>query len=116
MAAIKKITQMSTAGKVHRKQPFPEVPRNFAPVTSGVKKPHRYRPRADALCKIRRHRNSNESPTHKLPFQRLVCKIARAFKIGIQLESSAVIAVQEASESYLFALFEDANHECSRNS
>ena len=45
----------------------------------------------------------------KLPFQRLVREIAQDFKTDLRFQSSAVLALQEASEAYLVGLFEDTN-------
>jgi histone H3 len=45
----------------------------------------------------------------KLPFQRLVREIAQNFKTDLRFQSSAVMALQEASEAYLVGLFEDTN-------
>ncbi|XP_010000741.1 PREDICTED: histone H3.3-like [Chaetura pelagica] len=47
--------------------------------------------------------------TRKLPFQRLVREIAQDFKTDLRFQSSAVMALQEASEAYLVGLFEDTN-------
>jgi histone H3 len=46
---------------------------------------------------------------HKLPFQRLVREITQDFKTYLHFQSSAVMALQEASEAYLVGLFEDTN-------
>ncbi|KAF0687839.1 histone H3-like, partial [Aphis craccivora] len=54
--------------------------RKSAPATGGVKKPHRYR-RGDLSD----------------------------FKTDLRFQSSAVMALQEASEAYLVSLFEDTN-------
>ncbi|XP_009975984.1 PREDICTED: histone H3.3-like [Tauraco erythrolophus] len=43
------------------------------------------------------------------PFQRLVREIAQDFKTDLRFQSSAVMALQEASEAYLVGLFEDTN-------
>ena len=45
----------------------------------------------------------------KLPFQRLVREIAQDFKTDLRFQSSAILALQEASEAYLVGLFEDTN-------
>merc|ERR1712087_843839 len=45
----------------------------------------------------------------KLPFQRLVREIAQDFKTDLRFQSSAIMALQEASEAYLVGLFEDTN-------
>ncbi len=83
--------------------------RKTAPAIGGVKKPHRYRPGTVALREIRKYQKSTELLIRKLPFQRLVREIAGAFKSDLRFQSSAVLALQEASESYLVGLFEDTN-------
>merc|ERR1712198_290677 len=75
-----------------------------APATGGVKKPHRYRPGTVALREIRRYKKSTELLLRKLPFQRLVREIAQDFKTDLRFQSSAVMALQEASEAYLVGL------------
>uniref|UniRef100_A0A8C0UA03 Core Histone H2A/H2B/H3 domain-containing protein n=1 Tax=Cyanistes caeruleus TaxID=156563 RepID=A0A8C0UA03_CYACU len=72
-------------------------------------KPHRYRPGTVALREIRRYQKSTELLIRKLPFQRLVREIAQDFKTDLRFQSSAVMALQEASEAYLVGLFEDTN-------
>jgi histone H3/H4 len=66
--------------------------------TGGVKKPHRFRPGTVALREIRRYQKSTELLIRKLPFQRLVREIAQDFKTDLRFQSSAVLALQEASE------------------
>lgn len=43
------------------------------------------------------------------PFQRLVREIAQDYKTDLRFQSNAVLALQEAAESYLVSLFEDTN-------
>uniref|UniRef100_A0A8C5SEV7 Core Histone H2A/H2B/H3 domain-containing protein n=1 Tax=Laticauda laticaudata TaxID=8630 RepID=A0A8C5SEV7_LATLA len=88
---------------------WPPSARKSAPATGGVKKPHRYRPGTVALREIRRYQKSTELLIRKLPFQRLVREIAQDFKTDLRFQSSAVMALQEASEAYLVGLFEDTN-------
>ena len=83
--------------------------RRSAPMTGGVKRPHRYRPGTVALREIRKYQNSTELLIRKVPFQRLVREITQDFKTEIRYTASAVLALQEASESYLVGMFEDAN-------
>ncbi|PWA72197.1 histone H3/CENP-A [Artemisia annua] len=83
--------------------------RKSAPATGGVKKPHRFRPGTVALREIRKYQKSTELLIKKLPFQRLVREIAQDFKTDLRFQSSAVAALQEASEAYLVGLFEDTN-------
>jgi len=75
----------------------------------GVKKPHRFRPGTVALREIRKYQKSTELLIRKLPFQRLVREIAQDFKTDLRFQSSAIAALQEASESYLVGLFADSN-------
>ena len=107
MARTKQTARKSTGGKAPRKQLATKAARKSAPATGGVKKPHRYRPGTVALREIRRYQKSTELLIRKLPFQRLVREIAQDFKTDLRFQSSAVMALQEASEAYLVGLFED---------
>jgi histone H3 len=81
-----------------------------APTSYGrIKKPHRYRPGTVALREIRRYQKSTDLLIRKLPFQRLVREIAQDFKSDLRFQSSAILALQEASEAYLVGIFEDTN-------
>ena len=104
MARTKQTARKSTGGKAPRKQLATKAARKSAPATGGVKKPHRYRPGTVAL-----REKSTELLIRKLPFQRLVREIAQDFKTDLRFQSSAVLALQEASEAYLVGLFEDTN-------
>ena len=76
----------------------------------GMRKPHRYWPGTVALREIRRYQKSMELLIRKLPFQRLVREIAQDLsKMSICFQSGAIIALQEASETYLVGLLEDSN-------
>ncbi|ORE12808.1 histone H3 [Rhizopus microsporus] len=109
MARTKQTARKSTGGKAPRKQLATKAARKSAPSTGGVKKPHRYRPGTVALREIRRYQKSTELLIRKLPFQRLVREIAQDFKTDLRFQSSAIGALQEASEAYLVSLFEDTN-------
>ncbi|XP_046884670.1 histone H3-like [Hypomesus transpacificus] len=115
MARTKQTARKSTGGKAPRKQLATKAARKSAPATGGVKKPHRYRPGTVALREIRltsinyRYQKSTELLIRKLPFQCLVREIAQDFKTDLRFQSSAVMALQEASEAYLVGLFEDTN-------
>ena len=74
------------------------------------KKPHRYHPGTVALREIWRYQKSTELLIRKLPFQRLVQKLAQDLgKMNVHFQSRAIMALQEASEAYLVGLLEDAN-------
>uniref|UniRef100_A0A2K6C9N2 Core Histone H2A/H2B/H3 domain-containing protein n=1 Tax=Macaca nemestrina TaxID=9545 RepID=A0A2K6C9N2_MACNE len=61
-----------------------------------------------ALREIRATR-SPRSADPQAALQRLVREIAQDFKTDLRFQSSAVMALQEASEAYLVGLFEDTN-------
>jgi histone H3 len=98
MARTKQTARKSTGGKAPRKQLATKAARKSAPATGGIKKPHRFRPGTVALREIRRYQKSTELLIRKLPFQRLVREIAQDFKTDLRFQTSAVLALQEASE------------------
>ncbi len=77
----------------------------------GMKKPHRYRTGTVACREIRKYQKSTELLIRKAPFQHLVNKIAIDIKLDLQMQSTALLALQEALKAYLVCLFEDTN-EC----
>ena len=111
MARTKQTARKATGGKAPRKQIATKAARKkTAPATGrGIKKPHRYRPGTVALREIRRYQKSTDLLIRKMPFQRLVREIAQDRRTDLRFQSSAVIALQEASEAYLVGLFEDTN-------
>ena len=99
----------ATGGKAPRKNVASKAARKTAPSSGGIKKPHRFKPGTVALREIRKYQKSTELLVRKLPFQRLVREIAQEFKTDLRFQSSAILALQEASESYMVGLFEDTN-------
>ena len=88
MARTKQTARKNTGGKAPRKHIAHKQAKksSTAAATGGVKKPHRFRPGTVALREI-----------------------ASEFKSDLRFQSSAVLALQEASEAYLVGLFEDTN-------
>lgn len=74
-----------------------------------IKHPRRYRPGTVAPREIRRFQKTEKLLVPKLPFQRLVREVAQDFRADLRFQSTAILALQEASEAYLVGLFEDAN-------
>ena len=109
MVRVKQTARKSMGGKVPRKFLSSLAARKSSPATSGVKKPHRYRPGTVALRDIRRYQKSTQLLISKMPFQRLVREIAQNIRQNLRFQSSTIIALQEASEAYLVGLFEDTN-------
>ena len=92
-------------GKKCRGGKKPRVPKGT------VKKPFRYRPGTVALREIRKYQKSTELLIRKLPFQRLVKEVCRdLFKTeNYRFQSTALLALQEASEIFLVSMFDDVN-------
>jgi len=76
-----------------------------------IKTHRRYRPGTVALREIKYFQRSTVMLLRKSPFHRLVREIAQRMMVrgDILWQSSALEALQEASESYLVGLFEDTN-------
>ncbi|KAJ3367818.1 centromeric DNA-binding histone H3-like protein cse4 [Allomyces arbusculus] len=77
----------------------------------------RYRPGTVALREIRRYQKTYDVLLRKAPFARVVRDIAQNYtyldedgsEVSFRWQSSALMALQEASEAYLVGLFEDTN-------
>ena len=82
------------------------------PPRGKVRKPRRFRPGTVALRQIRKYQKSTELLIRKLPFQRLVREVVWEFDKTrtLRLQSTAILALQEASESFLVNMFENVNH------
>ncbi|CAB9517037.1 Histone H3 [Seminavis robusta] len=95
----------------------------LGPKSGCTKKPRSYRPDTVALKEIRKYQGSTDLLLRKAPLQRLVREIVqdigdgdrdsngqmKAKYLDLWYQSKAMLALQEAGESYLVGLFEDAN-------
>ena len=109
MARTKQTARKSTGGKAPRKTLCTKAARKSAPTAGGVKKVHRYRPGTVALREIRKYRKTTELLIPKLGFQRFVRIVSAEFSSTLRFQSSALLALQEATEAYMVGLFEDTN-------
>ena len=74
------------------------------------KPPRRFRPGTVALRQIRKYQKSTELLIRKLPFQRLVREVMYNLDrtgVGYRIQSTALLAMQEAAEAYLVNMFAD---------
>ena len=62
-----------------------------------------------ALREICRFQKSVDLLIPLLSFQRLVQEVAQDFRIDLRIQSSAILALQEAAEQFLVMLFESVN-------
>lgn len=72
-----------------------------------TRKPYRLKQNTRALREIRKYQKSTDLLIRKRCFQRVVREIAQNCKHDLRFQSEALGALQEASESFLVALFED---------
>ena len=87
--------------------------------TGGIKKPHRYHLGLIALREICRYQQSTESLIRRTPFNKLIKEISQEYRIcpegpgtpsvQVRFQSTALAALQEATENFLVGLFEDTN-------
>ena len=69
----------------------------------------KFRPGTLALREIRHYQKKTCLLIRKLPFYRLVREILMDERTDLRIQSSAVMALQEACEAYCVGLFEDSN-------
>ncbi len=108
MARTKQTTCKSTGGKAPRIQ---LATNNLARSFGGVQKPHRWCPGTIALRETCKHQKNMDLLMRKARFQHLVRKIACEMKSDLQMQSTALLALQEAAQAYLGGLFNNTN-EC----
>ena len=110
MARTKQTARKSTGGKAPRGH-YRTVNglRMGRHETGGVRKPRRWRPGTAALREIRKYQKSTELLIRKLPFQRLVREVTQDIKEDLRFQSTSILALQEASESFLVNMFEQVN-------
>ena len=113
MPRIKQSARKSTGGwsQQRRTQLMTRAVKKRTPLTGGVKKPQRYRPGTVALREIRKYQKSGDLLIPKVNFQRLVREVVQSVcrdrNIDTKrIQSTALLALQEASEHYLVDLFQ----------
>ena len=72
-----------------------------------------------ALREIRRYQKSTECLIKRSPFQKLIREISQEYRVcpqgpgtpsmQVRFQSTAIAALQEAAENFIFCLFEDVN-------
>lgn len=85
-------------------------PRGPTSAQPRVRRKRRARPGEKALREIRQYQGSTSLLLRRLPFARLVREIQYGMtRQPYRWQGSAILALQEASEAHLVALFEDSN-------
>jgi histone H3 len=85
------------------------IVKKTAPAEGGMKKKFRFRPGTVALREIKKYQKATDLLLAKAPFQRFVRAICDGIDGQLRFQAQALLALQEAAESYLTGLFEDAN-------
>ena len=108
--------RIPNGGKQHHKHILHKTLK-WKSTTGGIKKPHRYHPGLLALCEICRYQQSTESLIKRMPFNKLINEISQGYgicpegpgtpSVQVRFQSTALAALQGATENFLVGLFED---------
>jgi histone H3 len=109
MVRTKQTAKRSAGVKAARKKLLTKAAIRSLPEAGGLKKASRYRPGTVALSQIRKYQGSTDLLIRKAPFQRLVREVGALLYQNLRFQSTAVLALQEASEQYLIGVFEDSH-------
>ncbi|CAM6112360.1 unnamed protein product [Calypogeia fissa] len=109
MARTKQIARKSHGGKAPPKILATKAALRMNTSNAPLKRLYRYKPGTVALREIRKYQKGTDLLIRKHPFQRLVRELAQEFKADLRFQSHAVLALQEAAETYLVGIFEDTN-------
>jgi histone H3 len=110
MARTKQTARKSTGGATPHFYLATKAARAAAQKGVSVRKPHRWHPGMVALREIQKFQKNTDLLIRKAPFQRLVHKIALKFgKSDLQMQSTALLALQEAAEYFMVDDFSDTN-------
>ncbi len=110
MACVKQTARKSTGGVPPRYHLATKAAQSAGQKAIAVRKPHSWRPGTVALREIRKFKKKTNLLVRKDPFQRLVQEVALKFgKSDLQMQSTAVLALQEAAEYFIVDVFSDTN-------
>jgi histone H3 len=110
MARAKQTARKSTGGAIPRYHLATKAAQVTAQKAIAMRKPHRWRPGMVALREIQKFQKNTDLLIRKAPFQHLVRKIALKFgKSDLQIQSTAVLALQEAAIYFMVDVFSNTN-------
>ncbi len=109
-ARVKQTAQKLTGGKPPCLHLATKAARQSAQQIGGMKKPTPSCPGTVALKEIRKFQQTTDLLIKKAPFQCLVCKLAQKIgKSDLQMQSTALLALQKAAEAFIIYVFSDTN-------
>ncbi len=110
MARVKQTAHKSTGRVPPRYHLATKAAQSARQKAIAMRKPHRWRPGMVAAREIRKFQKTTDLLIRKTPFQRLVQEIALTFgKSDLGMQSTAVLALQEAAEYFMVDVFSDTN-------
>ena len=111
MARVKQLARKSEGigGKPSRKLATNKKSKKSSQITDKKKKFHRFRPGIGATKENKKYQKNTEFFIRKIPFLRLVREIAQEISKDIIFKRSAILTLQEETESFIIKLFEDSN-------
>jgi histone H3 len=110
MARVKQTAHKSTGGVPPHYHLATKAAQSAGQKAIAMRKPHRWSSGMVAAREIRKFQKTTDLLIRKAPFLRLVQEIALKFgKSDLQMQSTAVLALQEAAEYFMVDVFSDTN-------
>ncbi len=111
MARVKQTARKSTGGVPPRYHLATKAAQSAGQKVIAMRKPHRWRPGMVAAREIHKFEKTTDLLIRKAPFQHLVKEIVQALskKSDLQMQSTALLALQEAAEYFMVDVFSDTN-------
>jgi histone H3 len=111
MACVKQTARKSTGGAPPHFHLATKAAQLAMQKVIAVRKPHRWCPGMVAAREIPKFQKATDLLIRKAPFQRLVRKVAEKLsgKSDLQMQSTAVLALQEAAEYFMVDVSRDTN-------
>ncbi len=111
MARVKQTAHKSTGGAPPCLHLATKAEQVAAQKAIAVRKPHRWRPGTVAAREIRKFQKTTDLFIRKAPFQHLVQEIIQDMsrKSDLQMQSTALLALQEAVEYFMVDVFNNTN-------
>jgi histone H3 len=111
MARVKQTVHKSTGGAPPRLHLVTKAAQAAAQKVIAVRKPHRWCPGMVALREIRKFQKTTDLLIRKAPFLHFVREIIEQVsrKSDLQMQSTAVLVLQEATKYFMIDVFYDTN-------
>ena len=109
MARTKLVAKKASSERILKKKLEKDCEQRVRAECPRSSKDGRLHPGVKAMHEVMHYQNTTELLIQKVSFQRVVRELCETIHSDIRFESQALLALQEAAESYLVGLFEDAN-------